>query len=229
MELTIAKVAEFFSVSEHTVERWIETRGLSAIKVRDQYRFNREQLLEWSTVNGVKVSPELLNGNENESRSLPDLAGAIEFGGVFYDIAGTDKAAALKSVVDKLTLPNNEEKELLLQVLLAREALGSTGVGGGVAIPHPRNPIVLDVDRPLVTISFLKSPIDFEAIDNVPVHTLFMVVTPATRIHLHLISRLAFALHDPSFKALLEQRAQPDDLLAAVRRIETTIGRRTAS
>ncbi len=224
MELTIGKVAELFSVPERKVEQWIQTQGLSATRIKDQYRFNREQLLEWATINGIKVSPELLN--DNASHPLPSLSDAIEYGGVFYGVPGADKANALKAVVEKLPLPNDDERELLLQVLLAREALGSTGVGGGIAIPHPRNPVVLDVDRPLATISFLKTPIDFEAIDNMPVHTLFMLVTPSTRIHLHLISRLAFALHDPAFKTLLESQAQPGDLLEAVRRIEVEIGAR---
>ena len=152
------------------------------------------------------------------------MADAIEYGGVFYGVTGADKTEVLKTIVDTLPLPDDDEKELLLQVLLAREALGSTGVGGGVAIPHPRNPIVLDVDRPLVTVSFLKTPIDFEAIDNKPVHTLFMLVTPSTRVHLHLISRLAFVLHDPSFKELLEKQARMEELLVEIRRVEALIG-----
>lgn len=223
MELTITKVADLFGVTERTVERWVQTRGLTANHINGQFRFNREQLLEWAAVNGVKLSPQLLGGTEHESRTAVCLADALAAGGIFHGIAGADKAAVLAAVVARLPLPSNSEKELLLQVLLAREELGSTGVGDGIAIPHPRNPIVLDVDRPLVTLSFLKTPIEFGAVDSIPVHTMFLVVTPSTRSHLNLISRLAYALHDDAFKDLLRRQAAPDAVLAAVRRIEAVI------
>lgn len=223
MELTISKVAEFFLVSDDVVEDWIQTRGLPSTHIKDQHRFNREQLLEWATVNGIKVSPELLTRSGDETRTLPKLADAIENGGVFQGVTGEDKRAVLKSAVEMLVLPSDEEKDLLLHVLLAREELGSTGCGGGVAIPHPRSPIVLDIDRPLVSIFFLATPVDFGAIDDLPVHTLFMLVTPSTRAHLHMISRLAFALHDPIFKELLARQAGSDELIPAIRRIESAM------
>lgn len=229
LKLTLSTVAESLAVSERTVEQWVQSRGLPAVHLNGQYRFNGEQLLAWATINGAKVSPELVAGVESESAATPSLADAIALGGVCRDLVGADKAAVLKSVVMQLPQLAPGERELLLQVLLAREELGSTGVGGGVAIPHPRQPIVLDVDRPLVTVSFLRTGIDFGALDNLPVHTLFMIVTPSTRLHLQLLSRLAFTLHDAAFKALLERRAEAAELLPVVRQIEATIRSRPAS
>ena len=68
-----------------------------------------------------------------------------------------------------MKLPDDVDREFLYQVLLAREALGSTGIGDGIAIPHVRNPIVLHLSRPTVTLCFLEQPVDFGALDGQPV------------------------------------------------------------
>ena len=70
---------------------------------------------------------------------------------------------------------------------MARESLGSTGIGDGIAIPHVRNPIVMHIPRPTITLCFLEHPIDFGALDGQPVHTLFTIVSPTVRAHLHLL------------------------------------------
>ena len=111
-------------------------------------------------------------------------------------------------------MPEELDREFLLHVLLARENLQSTGIGEGVAIPHVRNPIVLHVPRPLVTLCFLDQPVDFEALDGKPVHALFSLICPTVRAHLALLSRLAFALHDARFKRVIAEQGPADEVLA---------------
>ena len=130
---------------------------------------------------------------DTASRIVRRLGG----GGIFYRLAGKDKPAVLRSVVEMLRLPDKVDREFLLQVLLAREALESTAIGDGIAIPHVRNPIVLHVPQPMVTLCFLEAPVDFGALDGQPVQTLFTLISPTVKAHLHLLSRLAFALRDP--------------------------------
>jgi PTS system nitrogen regulatory IIA component len=115
------------------------------------------------------------------------------------------------------------DRKFLLQVLLAREALESTAVGDGIAIPHVRNPIVLHVPQPVVTLCFLETPVDFGALDGQPVHTLFTFISPMVKAHLHLLSRLAFALRNPEFKALIVKQAGRDEILASARRISDSL------
>jgi PTS system nitrogen regulatory IIA component len=108
-------------------------------------------------------------------------------------------------------------------VLLAREALGSTGVGDGIAIPHVRNPIVLHVPRATVTLCFLENPVDFNALDGRPVTTLFTVVSPTVKAHLHLLSRLAFCLRTPAVRAAVGGQVRREEILAAVRSAEASL------
>ncbi len=94
-------------------------------------------------------------------------------------------------------LPEEVDREFLLRVLVAREEFSSTGIGEGIAIPHVRNPVVLHISKPMVTLFFLEHPIDFGAIDGQPVFALFMLISPTVRAHLHLISRLAYLASRP--------------------------------
>jgi PTS system nitrogen regulatory IIA component len=95
--------------------------------------------------------------------------------------------------------------------------MASTGMGEGVAIPHVRNPIVLSVNHPAICLCFLEKPVEFGAIDDQPVHTLFTLVTPTVKVHLYLLSRLASALLEPRFKAALIRQASREEILSLVR------------
>ncbi len=223
MQLTVKDVADLLNISEKTVYRWIDDRRLPGYRLSGQYRFNRAELLEWATANRVNVSPQILAEPEGGTSPLPQLSEALEAGGIFYRLAGRDKTSALRSIVNVLRLPDKVDRDFLLEVLLAREALESTGIGDGVAIPHVRNPIVLHVAKPLVTLCFLEAPVDFTALDGKPVHTLFTLISPTVKAHLHLISRLAFALRDPDFKSLVVRQASQDEILAGARQISDSI------
>ena len=222
MQLTVSEVAKLFNVPERKVRSWIKDAGLPAYRVNETYRFNRAELLEWATARNLEVPPDLFH-NHDEETPPPSLTDALAEGGIFHGVGGTNNESVLHAVVDAMQLPAHVNRDLLLKVLLAREALGSTGLGDGIAIPHPRNPIVLHVDKPEVCLCFLANPIDFAAIDGKPVHTLFTLISPTVRDHLHLLSRLAFSLRDPRFKAAVARRASKDEILREVRRVESNL------
>ena len=223
MKLTVRDVACLLHVSEKSIYRWVKQEGFPAYRVNDQYRFNRAEILEWATANRIAVSPELLHEPESRGVPMPTLAEALEVGGIHYRIAGQDKESALRAVVEVLHLPQEVDRDYLLRVLLAREALGSTGVGSGIAIPHVRNPIVLHVPRASIALCFLENPIEFGAIDGQPVHTLFILVSPTVRAHLHMLSRLAYALRAPDFQAALAGPGSREEVMAAARQVEATM------
>jgi PTS system nitrogen regulatory IIA component len=223
MKLMVRDVAALLQVSEKTVYRWIKQGGFPAYRVNDQYRFNRAELLEWATANRMPVSPELLHEPESRGTNLPGLCEALESGGIHYRVGGADKDTALRAVVEVLHLPQEVDRDYLFRVLLAREALGSTGVGNGIAIPHVRNPIVLHVPRASIALCFLDKPIEFDAIDGQPVHTLFILVSPTVRAHLQMLSRLAFALRTPRFQEAIAGPAARDAIMAAAREVEGTM------
>jgi nitrogen PTS system EIIA component len=218
MKLTVKDAAKLFSVSEKTVYRWVEQKGLPAYRINKQFRFNQTELLEWAAAGRTSISPDLLREPESGSAPLPDPVQALASGGIYYRVAGRDRDSVLRSVVELLRLPDHVDREFLLQVLLARESLGSTGIGDGIAIPHARNPIVLNVERPTITLCFLENPVDFAALDGLPVTILFTLVNPTVRTHLHLLSRLAFILSDKGFRDVLKRQGSRDEILLEARR-----------
>lgn len=222
MQLDIRGAAAVLHVPESTVYRWINERRLPAKGVEGRYRFARTELLEWATLNKVDVSLELFGEAPAQPERLP-LAEALESGGIFYQVPGQDKTQVLKAVVDNMALPEGVDPNLLLQLFLAREAKGSTAVGRGVAIPHPRRPVVLPVSKPLLSLCFLQQPIEFGAANGEPVHTLFVLVSPTVSMHLQMLARIAGLLRDDRFQEVLAARKPRQELLNEVRRTEKTL------
>jgi nitrogen PTS system EIIA component len=223
MQLSVKDAAVILNVSEKTIYRWIKQETIPCYRINEQFRFNRAELLEWATSRRIQVSPDIFAEKDMSSMPLPTLTEALKAGGVSYRVEGDDLSSVLRKVVDLLHLPEEVDREFLYQVLLARETLGSTGIGDGIAIPHVRNPVVLHVSKPTVTLCFLEKPIDFGAIDNLPVDTLFTLISPSVRAHLHLLSRLGIVLRNPSVKSALRERASREELMEAFSRAEAAL------
>lgn len=231
MQLTVRDVAGLLSISEKTVYRWIQQGTLPAYRVNDQYRFNRAELLEWAISKKISVSEDIFKEPEVSPSAIPTLQEALQTGGIFYRIEGADKESVLKAVVEHMRLPEEVDRDFLFRVLMAREALASTGMGDGIAIPHVRNPIVLNVTQPMISLCFLEKPVDFGALDGKPVYALFSMISPTMKAHLHLLSRLAFVLQDPQFKTVLQEQRLREEIFQEINRIESTFStsRGTAS
>jgi len=221
MELTVKDVANLLSVTEKTIYRWLKQGSLPAYRVTNHYRFNRAELLEWATSHQINVSADLFREPNNAQVPMHSLLEALTLGGIHYRVEGHDKESALANVVGLMRLPPDVDRDFLLQVLLAREALASTAIGDGIAIPHVRNPIVLHVTEPTVCLCFLEEPIEFNSLDGKPVHCLFTLVSPTVKTHLYLLSRLAYVLRERSFRDVIERQGSREKILSEIARVES--------
>ena len=219
MQLSVREAARLLNVSENTVAKWIQRDQLQAYEVNGQYHLNRAELIEWAISQGISVSREIFS-EPAQPTPTPGLADALRAGGIYDHLPGNDKVSVLSAVVELMPVPDEVERPFLLQLLLARESLGSTGVGNGVAMPHARNPIVMQISQPMVTLCFLQQAIEFGAVDGLPVHTLFAIVSPTVKSHLHVLSRVAFALRNPAFAEALARHAPPDEILAIAQALD---------
>jgi nitrogen PTS system EIIA component len=226
MQLRAADAAKALNVDEKTVLRWIRQDKLPAEQIRGDYHINRVDLLEWATERNIKVHPSLYDlEDSNDGRPLPLLSQCLEAGGIHCNVAGSDVQSVLQQVVNLLNLPEELDPDFILQVLLAREAMGTTAVGDGIAIPHVRNPLLLRLPMPKVSLCFLNQPVDFEALDGKPVQILFTITSPTVRTHLHLLSKLAYALRDDRLRQVLKTPCQKELILKTLREIEEELGR----
>jgi len=220
MQLTIREAASYLRVGEATVRRWISRRGLPVHRANERLYLNAIELWEWATEHAIPVSRSLLEQAQRHPDTVPPLSDLLSAGGINHDVGGRDKASVLREIVRRLPLPDEIDREFLATTLEAREAMGSTGIGDGIAIPHVRNPILLHVTAPFVTLCLLRDPVDFDAVDGKPVHALFTVVSANVPGHLRILGQLGFVLHDEDLRGLLVRRAPAADILARVRAVE---------
>jgi PTS system nitrogen regulatory IIA component len=218
MQLSVKDVANLLNVDDKTVYGWIRQGEIPVCRINEHYRFNKAEILEWATTRQMAHI-----AHDEETGGFPSLANALVNGGIVYGVKGEDKPSVLRNVVDAMPLSDTVDRDFLYEVLLARENLGSTGFGDGIAIPHVRNPIVLHVNEPMITLCFLDAPIEFGSIDGRPVDTLFTMVSPTVRMHLHLLARLGFVLRNPGFKAALKACLPQDELMSALALAEAEI------
>jgi PTS system nitrogen regulatory IIA component len=222
MQLTLRQAAAYLGVSESTARRWIGERALPVHEVNERYYLNAVELWEWAMEHGVAVSRSLLEHARRAPDTVPAMSDLLRTGGIFYDIDATDKRGVLREFVARLPLPPEQDRTTLLSVLEAREAMGSTGIGDGIAIPHVRNPIILHLDEPFVTLCLLRHAVDFEAMDGKPVHALFMVVSPTVPVHLRILAQLGFVLRDDALREMLRRRAPADEIVGRIEMLEAS-------
>jgi len=225
MDLSVREVALMLGVTEKTVHRWLRDKAIPGHRLHDQSRFNRVEIQEWAVQRGVKVAPEHV-APAGPALELPSLRQAIERGGVHLQVAGRTPEDVLGAVARLPGIPEGVDRALLRQLLISREALTSTGIGGGIAIPHPRDPLVMQIQEPVALACFLEQPVDFHAIDGEPVRVLFALLSPSIRTHLQILSRLTFALHDATLQKLLRGPCTEEALLSRLGAIEESDDRR---
>ncbi len=211
MQLDLKGASSFFAVPQKTVLSWIKTKNLPSYQVDGQYWFNRAELLEWATAQKIPLSGQIVEAENGQA--AVKLEEALRLGGIFHNVGGTDKASVLGAVVDVMNLPPEIDRVTFCELLLARESLGSTAIGDGIAITHARHPIVLKTLHPAVTLCFLEHPIDFDADDGRPVDILFTLVSPTVRAHQQLLAELALGLKDSRFRTVLTQKASRELIL----------------
>lgn len=127
---------------------------------------------------------------------------------VVLDVPATSKKRALEQVA--LLLENNQglERAGVFDSLFARERLGSTGLGHGVAIPHGR---IKNISKPSAAFVRLAQPVSFDAPDGEPVDLLLVIVVPeeATQQHLDILAEVARRLSEDSVIESLRRATQP--------------------
>jgi len=148
------------------------------------------------------------------------LADIMQRGGIFKDIKGNKPEEVLGSLIN--LMPPNEAlpKDTLLKAVLEREALMSTGIGRGIAIPHPRSHLLESEQDQIINIAFLENPVDWNSIDGEKVDTLILIISASTRQHLHTLSAINFLCRQDDFCIMLKERSSLEKLLVFIREVE---------
>ena len=128
-------------------------------------------------------------------------------------VKASGKKALLAELAAKAASLYKLDERRLFDRLLERERLGSTGIGGGIAIPHGR---MVDLSKPVGLFARLGHPVDFDSIDERPVDTVFLLLAPegAGADHLKALARVSRLLRDRSLVEKLRATENADALYA---------------
>jgi PTS system nitrogen regulatory IIA component len=154
---------------------------------------------------------------ETGEKSLAEL---IERGGVLYNVLGNSPQEILTGIINTVPVPLSIEKDGLLKAVLEREALMSTGIGKGIALPHPRNPVIGGREQQFVTIAFPARPVNWNALDGNMVHTVMLIAAASAKEHLHILSKLNFLCQQENFYQMLRNGASRDEITGFIREAE---------
>jgi nitrogen PTS system EIIA component len=130
------------------------------------------------------------------------IAATIQLGTVVRDLKVANKHELLEDLARRAAPLGHLDREIVLRALLNREALGCTGIGLGVAIPHAR---FRSLKKTLALFAHLARPIDYRAVDGRPVDLVFLLIgpEPAPRRYLDNLVSVARALRDSTVRHAL--------------------------
>ena len=138
---------------------------------------------------------------------------------IIPSLRSTDK----KGVLEELSLPVADITGIahseLVKVLVQREHLGSTGIGGGIGIPHGKHK---DLKSLILGVGLHRAGLNFDALDEKPTHIFFLLLAPddSAGLHLKLLARLSQMLKEETFKMRLMAAMDVDEVLGCIEAVD---------
>ena len=189
--MTLAEVAEYLRLAEKTVLRMVHKGEIPCAKVASQWRFLRSMIDDWLTAK-MRVVPRndlarLIEG----SPDLVPLSRLLRSEHVLLDLRPGSKEQVLRQLVEPLVLTGFVGRaEQFIDKLLEREALVSTAVGRGVAIPHLRNPVENPRGGPVLVVGICREGTDFASPDGEKTRLFFLLCTDSEVVHLRILAKV---------------------------------------
>ncbi len=222
--MNLEKVAKYLGVSKKTVYRLIDRDEIPAVKVGKQWRFNRKEVEAWLRKERPEAwADEHYNDISHERDPNFSLYSLLKTGLVSFGVPGSSRDEVLENALSLIELEPTIDGEALLEAIIAREELCSTGVGHGIALPHPRLTERFVFSRSSISFCLLSQKIEFGAVDGLPVDKLFFVFGKNIKEHLNLLKILARLFHEKDFIDFLSSPFTEAELLGKVKLLEESL------
>ncbi len=134
---------------------------------------------------------------------------------ILTDLKSTDKKGVLEELVVPVAKMTGIDREKLVRIIMERERLGSTGIDGGIGIPHGK---LKELKAPVIGFGLSKKGVDFESMDGRPTHIFFLLCTPedSTGLHLKLLARISRLLKNEGLKKKLKTVSKKEDVISII-------------
>jgi len=145
------------------------------------------------------------------------ISDTLKEGAIISELNATDKKAVLEELTGTLVEAYGVNQEEMVRVLLERERLGSTGIGGGIAIPHGKLGALKSL---LMAFGRSRKGVEFDAMDGKPTHLFFLLLAPedSTGAHLKMLARISRSLKNSLFRERLMTAADGRELYMVIQR-----------
>ncbi|THB80173.1 MAG: PTS sugar transporter subunit IIA [Desulfobacteraceae bacterium] len=143
----------------------------------------------------------------------------LKLDSIISDLKSTDKKGVIEELAQSVAQTSKASSDEITKVLLEREQLGSTGIGGGIAIPHGKLNAINSI-----TLGFglSRSGVEYDSLDNKPVHIFFLLLTPenSTGGHLKVLAQISKLLKMDQFKLDLKQAESVQQIFEIIQEVD---------
>ncbi len=216
--MTLTEIASYLKVSEKTIVRMVQSGKLPGAKVASQWRFTRAVIDDWLNARMyVLPKKELLNVIGTANHIIP-VSELISPERIIMDIQPGEKESICARLIEPLHKSGivvNPKK--YLAKVIDREAVISTAIGRGVAVPHVREPEKSGIIEPCIVLGICKEGTDFDSLDGHKTHIFAMPCTNTESAHLRLLATISLIFRqDGVLKKMLSAKKKEDivDILA---------------
>jgi len=217
LDLTIKDIAHLLILHEKEVQQLIKKKEIPFQILHEKVFFNKHQIIEWALGRNLPINvSDHVKLSEYHVETISTLLDEKSF---HYN-CGLSESNYISQMVAELDLEKNVDNEIIIQLLKSRESMMSTAIGNGISLPHPRVPIMIGKNHPLINFFFPQKQLELQAIDGKPVHTIILLISQTIKQHLSLIAHLSFLLSKEAFRFALENRLEYREILTIIKKIE---------
>lgn len=217
MDLSLKEVSSFLIMAEKDVLKLVKQKELPHHLIQDKMYFNKQHLIEWALMRNHAIN--LAGHRHFEEYAVKSILPVIDEQSFFYR-EPMNEANYIERMVQSARFHNPVDRDVVIQLLRSREQMMSTAIGNGIALPHPRIPLMLGQEKPIIHFFFPEEPLNLNSIDGQSVHTIILLISQTVKQHLSLLAHVSYLLSKADFRTALQQQKPAADLLSCIEYLE---------
>ena len=219
MDLILKDVEKMLLIPRAEINKLIQKKEIPFQKIRDVIYFNKQQIVDWALNRNMPIN--MSNNTKMNDYHVESIKPLLSPSSFIYGCFFTPDDY-IEKMISLIKFEKGLDTDVIVQLLKSREELMSTAIGNGISIPHPRVPLMLGGDKPLINVFFPDKPLDLKSLDGKPVHTIILLISQTIKQHLSLLAHISFLLSKKEFQQALEKRLGYEKLIDMIASIESS-------
>jgi nitrogen PTS system EIIA component len=222
VDLRIKDIAQLLLLSEKDIQKLIKAKDIPHQIIQERVIFNKEKIIEWALDRNLPLN---LSGSTHfQEYHIGSLLPLLTEESVFYHCDFTEEAY-IEQMTHLASFDPSVDRDVVIQLLKSREQLMTTAIGNGISLPHPRIPLVIGRDKPLIHFFFPERFLELNSLDGKPVHTVILIISQTIKQHLSLLAHISLLLSKKEMQQALEDRLPYPQLISVIEQFEGQVRR----